>query len=277
MPNWAGGPTGTIGAGLSGWGSSLYDWANNIPSSYPSTGGGSYANPIVPAIPTDAPTDSGSGAFAPPTVPSLNPSFGAPSMGTPAAGGINMSAPASSSDPAYPGGAYSEPAAPAADPYGGFLGGLWKVLGGGKSAPAAGSGTSGTGQEQGQSMWPLILGILGTGTTDILKYVQQRKLLNDLGGQATALNKKMNPALIRNITGPVKATLQETGNINSPYLTSQAVATAAAPYAFDQNLADLQAVLEANRIAMGLYPDFDLAGFVQPGVFGGGGGGRGYA
>jgi len=139
----------------------------------------------------------------------------------------------------------------------------------GKSADPNDPSSQGT-----KAALPGLLTGAGTLVSDLMKYRQQQNLLNNLGSQATALNRKMTPAMIRHITAPVIAMGQETGQINAPYLMNQAVATAAAPYVYQQQLEDLRAALEANRIAAGMYPDGNdisaLGGFVPQGIFGGG-------
>jgi len=274
-----------IGSGLGYMGGALSNLGFPNAATAFGNAGNWFSNPGLPSVvsaPTDVPIPNSYSGPAPivPTAGSISPPgtvfSGEPGAGVPMPAPGSAEAPENVMAPGSVGGTSSAPYSPANAPAAPSAAPslLERILGSlfpGKAAASTGT-AGGTGADDWTKYIGPTLGLIGTGTTDILKFIQQRNLMNNLGQQATALNRRMNPALVRNVTGPVKATLQETGNINSPYLTSQAIATALAPYAFDQNLADLQAVLEANRLAEGLYPNFDLPGYVQPGVFGGGAG-----
>lgn len=112
--------------------------------------------------------------------------------------------------------------------------------------------------------------------TDLLKYQQQQNLLNPSSlaknAQETA---RINAAALRKAIFPqVTAQLQETGNINAPYLATQAYTTAIAPIVAQMQEAAMNQWLEANREAMGLYPSASdisaLGGLTNPSIFGGG-------
>lgn len=139
------------------------------------------------------------------------------------------------------------------------------------TGPATGTGPSKAG-------WPGILSPTGlegiaAGSTDFLKYLQQRSLLNPsaINSAANQLAKNQAAMLKKSIFPAITATGQETGNINSPYLMSQAYTAAAAPEVAQINEAALNQWLQANQLAGGMYPGTSaLGGFVEPNIFGGG-------
>jgi hypothetical protein len=131
--------------------------------------------------------------------------------------------------------------------------------------------------------WPGLLsaqglqGIAG-GTTDLLKYLQQRSLLdpNALAKQSQQLAKSQAAALRKSIMPQLAAQGQETGQINAPYLMNQAYTTAIAPVLAQMQEAAMTDWLRSNALASGLYPGGDtsaLGGFVESDIFGGGRGG----
>ena len=144
----------------------------------------------------------------------------------------------------------------------------WKTLLFGSPADPGGKGGG----------WPGLLsakgmqGIAG-GSTDLLKYLQQRSLLNpnDINKAARQMAQNQKNMLRKSIFPAITATGQETGQINAPYLMNQAYTTAAAPIVAQINSAAYQQWLEANRLAGGMYPDTGaLGGLVEPNIFGGG-------
>lgn len=141
---------------------------------------------------------------------------------------------------------------------------------------ALGIGGSAGGAAGGKSAWPGALSLLASGGIDIAKYLQQRSLLDQNSLQKAEQNalKGQKAALERNVFPGVQAQLQETGNINAPYLETQAYTAAIAPYVQSQEQAAMENWLRANALAEGLYPTDlgnPLGGFVSPNIFGGGG------
>lgn len=155
--------------------------------------------------------------------------------------------------------------APAAAPSQGAAGAPGQVASGTPAAP---------------SFWASLFKAAPGAITDLLKYQQQQSLLNPSSlaknAQETA---RINAAALRKAIFPqVTAQLQETGNINAPYLASQAYTTAIAPIVAQMQEAAMNQWLEANREAMGLYPSASdisaLGGLTNPSIFGGSGGGQ---
>lgn len=149
---------------------------------------------------------------------------------------------------------------------------FWSSLFGGGGG--GGGGTAGAGGAGAKSPWPAALSILASGGVDIAKFLQQRSLLDQNSLQKAEQNalKGQKAALERAVFPGVKAQLQETGNINAPYLETQAYTAAIAPFVQQQQEAAMENWLRANAIALGLYPGDlgnPLGGFTSPNIFGG--------
>lgn len=235
-------------------------------------GGGSV--PYFPPPPTDSPTTDVGGMTAAPfpapgTITAANlPSELPPMSVTPE--GAPFSPTGGTPGMTGEGLAAGTPAAPS----------FWQSLfGGGGGGGGTGTAATGTGTQQPSLLASLLRAAPG-GITDLLKYQQQRSLL-DPSAMASDAQKmaRINAAALRKAIFPqVTAQLQETGNINAPYLASQAYTTAIAPIVAQMQEAAMNQWLEANREAMGLYPGASdigaLGGLTNPSIFGGGGGGQ---
>lgn len=94
---------------------------------------------------------------------------------------------------------------------------------------------------------------LGTGA---MKLIQQMNLMNtgNLASQAQQLQAQETAAFKRAIAQPAIAAGQETGQINAPSMMDQAIATAAAPYAYQQYPESMSNYLNAQELAAMLYP-----------------------
>lgn len=258
IPNFLGGSSGTIGQGLQNWGQGM------IPPSAAELGGAMQytSDPGVSsyfgADPGSTPT-----SLAGPIATAIGPTGGVganPAQMTESA----FSALPQATDPVTGGQLGPALGDPASSLTSGVLNALG--LGGGGGGAAAG----------GRSPLAGDLGILAAGGTDLLKYLQQRQLLNP-SSIASATQQMMNKnakALRKAIFPQVTAQLQETGNINAPYLASQAYTTAIAPTLANEQMAAMEDWLRANAEAEGLYPSNQdigaLGGFVSPNTFGGG-------
>jgi hypothetical protein len=109
---------------------------------------------------------------------------------------------------------------------------------------------------------------------DVLKYLQQRSLMdpNQLAKNEMDLYKANAARLRKSIFPQVTAQLQETGNINAPYLAAQAYTTAIAPTLEQMQMATLEDEIRAQQVASGMWPDTEtaLGGFAQTAnIFGG--------
>lgn len=220
---------------------------------------------------TGAPGDVGAPmtsdpALALPYATAINPVGGNPAMATENA----FSAIGSATDPMTN---LPLDQAMGSSPTPGVLASLFPSLfGAGGGGGAGGAGTGGAGA---RSPWPGALSLLAGGGIDIAKFLQQRSLLDQSSLQKAEQNalKGQKAALERNVFPGVKAQLQETGNINAPYLETQAYTAAIAPYVQSQEQAAMENWLRANALAEGLYPTDlgnPLGGFVSPNIFGGG-------
>lgn len=274
---------GFLGGGTGGWmgnaGSSLSNWANTTPMD-PGTGALPNAAGGIPTPPSDTTfTESTAGPSASP----FNVITGA--------GGLPSELPATSISDGSSGGGMAPPfGTPAPAAFGAPVNvnpsagsptdgtpadtGFWHSLLFG--SPATGTAAAGTGP--GKGGWPGLFSPAGmsgiaAGSTDLLKYLQQRSLLNpsDINSAANQLAKNQAAMLKKSIFPAITATGQETGQINSPYLMSQAYTAAAAPIVAQINEAALNQWLQANQIAGGMYPQTPQAtGPVSANIFGGG-------
>lgn len=256
MPNFLGGSGGTIGQGLQNWGQGM------IPPNAAELGGAMQytGDPGVSsyfgADPGSTPT-----SLAGPIASAIGPTGGVganPAQLTESA----FSALPQATDPVT--GGQLGPAL--GDPATSLTGGVLNALGlGGTGAPAGGRS-------------PLAgdLGILAAGGTDLLKYLQQRQMLDpsSIAKSTQTMMNKNAAALRKAILPQVTAQAQETGQINAPYLMDQAYTTAIAPTLANEQMAAMEDWLRANAIATGLYPGGSdisaLGGFVSPNTFGGG-------
>lgn len=268
-------------------GTALGTGLNWLGSNVPQFLGGPQANWGTPFMPADpGAITSGLGASSDPTIssyftggPSTDPNAPVPpeSIAGPIAsaigptGGVGFN-PAMGSEAAFStlGTDVTDPATGA--PLGGTPASpsFWQSLFGG----GGGGGGAGAGGAGGRSPWPAALSMLASGGVDIAKFLQQRSLLNQNSLQEAEQNalKGQKAALERNVFPGVKAQLQETGNINAPYLETQAYTAAIAPYVQSQEQAAMENWLRANAIALGLYPGDlgnPLGGFTSPNIFGG--------
>lgn len=246
--------------GLGGSSGSIAQFGNYMNPGNVGLGGGSA--PYFPPPPTDTPTtDVGNFTAAP---------FPAP--GTITAANLPSELPPTTVTPE------GEPFSP--------TGGTSGMTGLGLApmgAPAAGQGTAGapgqvaSGTPAAPSFWASLLKASPGLITDLLKYQQQQSLMDPskLAANAQKLDQANAAALRKAIFPQVTAQLQETGNINAPYLASQAYTTAIAPILAQMQEAAMNQWLEANREAMGLYPGASdisaLGGLTNPSIFGGGG------
>lgn len=256
MPNFLGGTSGTIGQGLQNWGQGM------IPPNAAELGGAMQytSDPGVSsyfgADPGTTPT-----SLAGPIATAIGPTGGVganPAQMTESA----FTALPQATDPVTGGQLGPALGDPASSLTSGVLNALGLGGGGGAGTPGA------------KSAWPGALSLLASGGIDIAKYLQQRSLLNQNSLQKAEQNalKGQKAALERNVFPGVKAQLQETGNINAPYLETQAYTAAIAPFVQQQEEAAMNNWLEANRIALGLYPGDlgnPLGGFTEPNIFGG--------
>jgi hypothetical protein len=114
---------------------------------------------------------------------------------------------------------------------------------------------------------PGIIGGISGGIVDLLKYLQQRSIMDP--NQLAAMQKKLmaNQAaqLRKGIYPGVTAELQETGNINSPYLASQAYTAAIGPTLAEMQTQTLKDEIAAQALAAGMWPDTEgaLGGFAN--------------
>lgn len=245
--------------GIGGSSGYLGQFGNYMAPGNVGLGGGSV--PYFPPPPTDSPTTDVSGMTAAPF----------PAPGTITAANLPSELPPTTVTPE--GAPFS--------PTGGTPGmtglGLAPMGAPAAGTPAQATGTAAnSGTPASPSFWASLLKASPGLITDLLKYQQQQNLLNPSAMESDAQKMaKINAAALRKAIFPqVTAQLQETGNINAPYLASQAYTTAIAPIVAQMQEAAMNQWLEANREAMGLYPGASdisaLGGLTNPSLFGGG-------
>ena len=114
---------------------------------------------------------------------------------------------------------------------------------------------------------PGILGGISSGVVDLMKYLQQRNIMDPskLAAMQSQLMGKEAAQLRRGIYPGVTAQLQETGQINSPYLSSQAYTAAIGPTLADMQMQTLKDEITAQALAAGMWPNTEdaLGGFAN--------------
>lgn len=248
--------------GLGGSSGSVAQFGNYMNPGNVGLGGGSV--PYFPPPPTDSPTtDMGSFSAAPFPTPGMTtatnlPSELPPTMVTPEGEPFSPTG----GTPGMTGLGLAPMGAPAAAPAQGTAGAPGQVASGTPAAP---------------SFWASLLKAAPGAITDLLKYQQQQSLLDPktLAKNAQQINQAQVAQLKKSVFPAVTAQLQETGNINAPYLATQAYTTAIAPIVAQMQEAAMNQWLEAQREAMGLYPGASdisaLGGLTNPSIFGGSG------
>lgn len=283
METGAGGAMGAGGPSLSGIGSFLGPLLSGI------TGGGT---PTVPTPPTDTASSLGEASSG---VPWAGMGYAPPSAETSSGGlfptaspgdvmspsgmaGANFTptlpnTPENIVNPGSMGGTSAAPFSPAAgDPSAGpdptFLQELENFFGVG-----SGAGTSGAGGQGGAAAGATNKGGLGAGgwinlagglMSAINKWMVQRTLQNPaaLASAASKLARPLGAQARNRITAPVTAAAMETSGVNAPLLYSQAIASALAPYQFQNEQNALEREIAALTAS-------ESGGFATPNYFGG--------
>jgi len=282
MPQFLGGPGGT----LSSWATGAGDWLNPAGSMTPFTGAPGAFGSNIPS-PSFGSADT---ANLLPSSVNPNPVGGTTGFGTdiPARTvgdtgtvGTTMSAPGSADGSS--GSLSAPPYGPAPTGGGGAFGtgtGAAPGYGGGlptspslsgPSISAAGPAQQTATQQVLKALFgtqgtdnkavPGIIGGVSSGIIDLLKYLQQRNIMDPkkLAAMQSQLMGKEAAQLRRGIYPGVTAALQETGNINSPYLASQAYTAAIGPTLADMQMQTLKDEIAAQALAAGMWPDTETA------------------
>lgn len=263
MPQAIGGALGSAGSFLGSLPSTVSNWfspsvAAGIPSDTsvaagvtgtPAGAPGAFPSPGLP------PVDLASGMPAPLTAPSSAPNLSL--LPTDGSSGGGMAAPApdllSGAGGTGGGAPFGNITPPAVDASGNPIA---PTPGGASPSWISQIISAVTGKDPSKGGTAAFIGDAGNIGEAIQRFMVQRSLQNpaDVLKNSQVLSGGLSKALKRGIEAPVTAAAQETGQINAPGLYSQSVATALAPYRYQQQQDALKEYLAAMQESMGAYP-----------------------